>query len=85
MRRLHGRDLARPVLLDRRLRGVHRESVGSVLPHFFMHQIHHRGQAHAMLAGTAVAPPQLDEFFLDNDRDLQAEDERAFDLVGESA
>jgi len=36
---------------------VHRESVGSVLPHLFVHQIRHRGQAHAMLAGTAVAPP----------------------------
>ena len=25
-------------------------------------EIHHRGQAHAMLAGTAVKPPQLDEY-----------------------
>jgi uncharacterized damage-inducible protein DinB len=31
--------------------------------HLFQHQIHHRGQAHAMLAETAVSPPQLDEFF----------------------
>jgi uncharacterized damage-inducible protein DinB len=38
-----------------------------VLAHLFIHQIHHRGQAHAMLAGTAVKPPQLDEFFLDED------------------
>ncbi len=43
---------------------VHRETVGDVLAHLFVHQIHHRGQAHAMLSGTAVAPPQLDEFFL---------------------
>jgi uncharacterized damage-inducible protein DinB len=35
-----------------------------VLPHLFVHQIHHRGQVHAMLSGTSVAPPQLDEFFL---------------------
>jgi uncharacterized damage-inducible protein DinB len=35
-----------------------------VLLHLFQHQIHHRGQAHAMLAGTSVAPPQLDEYFL---------------------
>lgn len=34
-----------------------------LLMHLFQHQIHHRGQAHAMLSGTAVAPPQLDEFF----------------------
>jgi uncharacterized damage-inducible protein DinB len=31
--------------------------------HMFQHQTHHRGQAHAMLSGTPVAPPQLDEFF----------------------
>jgi len=34
-----------------------------VLMHLFQHQIHHRGQAHAMLSGTRVKPPQLDEFF----------------------
>jgi len=38
--------------------------VHAVLAHLFVHQIHHRGQAHAMLSGTRVAPPQLDEFFL---------------------
>jgi uncharacterized damage-inducible protein DinB len=31
-----------------------------VLAHFFNHQAHHRGQAHAMLASTRVAPPPLD-------------------------
>lgn len=39
-----------------------------VLAHLFVHQIHHRGQVHAMLAGTSVAPPQLDEWFLAADR-----------------
>jgi uncharacterized damage-inducible protein DinB len=34
-----------------------------LLLHLFQHQIHHRGQAHAMLSGTSVMPPQLDEFF----------------------
>lgn len=34
-----------------------------LLMHLFQHQIHHRGQAHAMLSGTSVKPPQLDEFF----------------------
>lgn len=29
----------------------------------FQHQIHHRGQVHAMLSATGVKPPQLDEFF----------------------
>ncbi len=61
-------DLTRLVALDRGPRGTAYESVGNVLPHLFVHQIHHRGQAHAMLAGTAVAPPQLDEFFLDEDQ-----------------
>jgi uncharacterized damage-inducible protein DinB len=34
-----------------------------LLLHLFQHQVHHRGQAHAMLAATTVKPPQLDEFF----------------------
>ncbi len=34
-----------------------------LLLHLFLHQIHHRGQAHAMLSGTGVKPPQLDEFY----------------------
>lgn len=38
-----------------------------LLLHLFQHQIHHRGQAHAMLAGTTVKPPQLDEFFSADD------------------
>jgi uncharacterized damage-inducible protein DinB len=40
------------------------ETAGAVLLHLFEHQIHHRGQVHAMMAGTSVRPPQLDEFFL---------------------
>ena len=68
--------LARSVVLDRGEDGLTRETVAAVLSHLFVHQIHHRGQAHAMLSGTRVAPPQLDEFFLDFDaarreRDLQ--------------
>ena len=39
------------------------ERADRVLLHLFQHQIHHRGQVHAMLAGTTVPPPQLDEFF----------------------
>jgi uncharacterized damage-inducible protein DinB len=56
-------ELARPVRLQRRDH-VQVERCGDVLLHLFQHQIHHRGQAHAMLAGTRIAPPQLDEFFL---------------------
>lgn len=43
---------------------VQTEPRDSVLLHLFQHQIHHRGQAHAMLSGTRVKPPQLDEFFI---------------------
>ncbi len=43
---------------------VQRETVTDVLLHLYQHQIHHRGQVHAMLSGTSVKPPQLDEFFL---------------------
>jgi uncharacterized damage-inducible protein DinB len=42
---------------------VQSERRDRLLMHLFQHQIHHRGQAHAMLSGTAVTPPQLDEFF----------------------
>ena len=59
--------LAREVVLDRGDEGKTRERVHAVLAHLFVHQIHHRGQAHAMLSGTNVPPPQLDEFFLDYD------------------
>ncbi|KPF46362.1 DinB family protein [Rhizobium sp. AAP43] len=43
------------------------ERVDDVLSHLFQHQTHHRGQAHAMLSGTSVAPPQLDEFIVADD------------------
>jgi uncharacterized damage-inducible protein DinB len=40
-----------------------------VLGHFFNHQTHHRGQAHAMLAGTRITPPSLDLiYFFPQDR-----------------
>ncbi|MBM4382311.1 MAG: DinB family protein [Deltaproteobacteria bacterium] len=56
--------LARTVGLDRGDEGVFEEALPAALEHLFAHQIHHRGQVHSMLAGTRVAPPQLDEFFL---------------------
>jgi uncharacterized damage-inducible protein DinB len=42
---------------------VQTERRDRLLLHLFQHQTHHRGQAHAMLAGTTRKPPQLDEFF----------------------
>jgi len=62
-----------PVQVPRR-DGVYIDRVARILAHLFQHQIHHRGQAHAMLAGTPVKPPQLDEFFCTNEAHLRAED-----------
>jgi uncharacterized damage-inducible protein DinB len=59
-------DEARIVAFDRGagIENGPREPLGRVLAHLFMHQTHHRGQAHAMLAGTSLKPPQLDDFIL---------------------
>ena len=56
--------LNRVIAIDRGEHGLTQEAVHAVLSHLFVHQIHHRGQAHAMLSGTRIEPPQLDEFFL---------------------
>jgi len=60
----------------RLIRGDHDqiERCDRVLLHLFEHQIHHRGQAHGMLSGTAVAPPQLDEFFMAEEAALRRGD-----------
>lgn len=34
--------------------------IDAALLHFFNHQTHHRGQAHAMLSSTEATPPELD-------------------------
>jgi uncharacterized damage-inducible protein DinB len=64
-------DLSREVRLDR---GDHvqTDEVFSTLLHLYVHQIHHRGQVHAMLSGTDQKPPQLDEFFLREELPLRA-------------
>lgn len=36
------------------------DPVSVLLPHFFNHQTHHRGQVHGMLSQTPVPPPSLD-------------------------
>lgn len=53
---------------------VQRELAAHVLAHLFMHQTHHRGQVHAMLSSTAVAPPQLDEFLMPSEAHLRVAD-----------
>jgi uncharacterized damage-inducible protein DinB len=55
-------------------RGTHvqQERMDRLLLHLFQHQIHHRGQAHAMLSSTLGPPPQLDEFFSAAEAPLRA-------------
>jgi len=53
---------------------VQRDQAQHVLMHLITHQIHHRGQAHAMLSGTSVKPPQLDEFLMPSEVQYRSED-----------
>jgi uncharacterized damage-inducible protein DinB len=57
-------ELAGEVRMPRGNDRVQIDSRANVLLHLVQHQIHHRGQVHAMLSGTAVSPPQLDEYFV---------------------
>lgn len=72
--------LAEGLVLPRPKRTPPPSTVASILEHLFQHQIHHRGQAHAMLAGTGVRPPQLDEFFLAGEEHLRRDELRALGL-----
>ena len=71
-------DAAADAALDRRVdmpraQGrIQSDAAAHMLQHLFMHQTHHRGQAHAMLAGSAVAPPQLDEFLMPSEPHLRS-------------
>jgi len=69
--RLGAADLDRVVDIHRGDRIQH-ERIDRLLLHLFQHQIHHRGQAHAMLSATKVGPPQLDEFFAEGEAPLRA-------------
>ena len=67
-----------------------RDLARHVLMHLLTHQIHHRGQAHAMLAGTSVKPPQLDEFVMPSESQYRVADLAALgwseaDLFGQRA
>ena len=65
-------EVAARIPLDAEIRIERRDHIAvekavDVLLHTLQHSIHHRGQVHAMLSGTSVPPPQLDEFFLAED------------------
>lgn len=51
----------RPVILPRG-DATQVERFDRLFLHLVQHQIHHRGQVHALLTEAGVAPPQLDEF-----------------------
>jgi uncharacterized damage-inducible protein DinB len=53
---------------------VQTERRDRLLMHLFQHDIHHRGQAHSMLSGTRVKPPQLDEFFAAGEAPLRSDE-----------
>jgi uncharacterized damage-inducible protein DinB len=73
VRNLDGAGLRRVVSVHRGHRIQH-ERMDRLLLHLFEHQIHHRGQAHAMMSGTSVPPPQLDEFFSAGEAHLRADE-----------
>src|SRR5262249_42543478 len=67
--RIDDASLDEKIGLERRT-GIVTDRAGDILMHLFEHQIHHRGQVHAMLSGTRIKPPQLDEYFLADDRKI---------------
>lgn len=71
--RLRPADLGRPVHIHRPTR-VQVETLADTLMHMFLHDQHHRGQVHAMLSGTSITPPQLDEFFMSDDARFRSQD-----------
>lgn len=75
--RLEAGDLARTVAVHRGERVQH-DRCDDILSHLFQHQTHHRGQVHAMLAGTSVKPPQLDEFIVGDDAEARHDAMAAF-------
>jgi uncharacterized damage-inducible protein DinB len=70
--------LDRRVHMPRSEGRVQTDLAAHMLQHLFMHQTHHRGQVHAMLSSTAVAPPQLDEFLMPSEPHLRHADLAAF-------
>ena len=71
---LQDEQLGRIVTIDRGDGEIQRDSRQRLLAHLFEHQVHHRGQVHAMLSSTPVKPPQLDEFFASGEAPLRVRD-----------
>jgi len=75
---LDAEDCDRIVEMPRGGGRIQRDRAAHVLAHLFMHQTHHRGQVHAMLAGASVKPPQLDEFLMPSEAHLREAEMLAF-------
>jgi uncharacterized damage-inducible protein DinB len=69
--RLTPESLDDTVQVNRNTRVQH-ERRDRLLLHLYKHEIHHRGEAQAMVSGTGTPPPQLDEFFSREDAPLRA-------------
>lgn len=65
-------DLTRTVPTDRP-DGMTSERIDWLILHLVQHQVHHRGQVHAMISQGGGNPPQLDDFYLDHGRAAGAE------------
>ncbi len=65
--------LSRIVAVDHGGRQQH-DRADDLMSHLFQHQTHHRGQVHAMMSSTTIAPPQLDEFIVGDDAAARAAD-----------
>lgn len=74
---LRPEDLGKTVEIHRNSR-IQTDRADDILSHLFQHQTHHRGQVHAMLSGTSLKPPQLDEFIVGDDA---ATREREMDML----
>ena len=70
-------DPARVIVMPRET-GVQKERFDRTFLHLIQHQIHHRGQVHALLSMTDVTPPQLYEFYMSWEVDSR---QRAPDLI----
>lgn len=53
---------------------IQQDRCDDILSHLFQHQTHHRGQVHAMLSGSSIKPPQLDEFIVCDDADARKDE-----------
>lgn len=60
-------DMLADIVRIHRAERIQTDRCDDILTHLFQHQTHHRGQVHAMLSGTSIKPPQLDEFVVGDD------------------